>query len=365
MLSSKRNAKKKITLASTSFSGGGAEKVMVILANNFANRDIEVDFVVAKDLGPHRKNLSKNVNKIVLSGNTSIALVNRLIGFFRLLTYFRNNNPASFMSTLREFNVFCLVAHFVSRSKCKIIVREAETLDPLINKKKLKPKILLFLMKVFYKKSNYVVANSEATKKDLIDHLSLNKKNVKRIYNPVILPEQKKLKKEDFILGCGRLHESKNFADLILAFANVKNKYPDFKLIILGEGPERENLSSLISELGLSDSVILPGFVDTPYSYFLKAKLFVHTSKWEGFGYVLAEAMACGTSVVAYDSKGAINEVLGQGEYGRLVENGNVKALSDSICECLVSPYLSDTLKVGAERFNVDLICDSYLDIMD
>ncbi|WP_417439210.1 glycosyltransferase [Idiomarina sp.] len=364
MPSHKKVARRNVALASTSFSGGGAEKVMVILANNFVNKGVKVDFVVAKDSGPYKESLSKHVNKIVLSGNTSIALVNRLIGFFRLIKYFRYNNPVSFMSTLREFNVFCSIAHLLSRSKSKIIVREAETLDPLVNTKELKSKILLFLMKFLYRKSDCVVANSDATKKDLEEHLSLDNKKVKRIYNPLILPEHKSPEKENFILGCGRLHESKNFSDLILAFSNVKKRHPDFKLVILGEGSERENLNSLINELGLSESVTLAGFVDNPYSYFLRAKLFVHTSKWEGFGYVLAEAMACGTSVVAYDSKGAISEVLGQGKYGRLVENGNVKALSDSICECIVSPYSSDTLKVGTERFNVDLICDSYLDIM-
>jgi glycosyltransferase involved in cell wall biosynthesis len=85
----------------------------------------------------------------------------------------------------------------------------------------------------------------------------------------------------------------KDYPTLIRAFARVIARR-HARLIVLGEGPERSMLEQLIVSLGIQDNVLMPGFVDNPFSYFRAARVFVLASRWEGFGMVLVEALACG-----------------------------------------------------------------------
>ena len=156
----------------------------------------------------------------------------------------------------------------------------------------------------------------------------------------------------------------KNFPDLIRSIVFVKKKYPEIKLNILGQGPEHENLQKLIDELELSSTINLVGFVDNPYEYYASASVFVQTSLWEGFGYVLAEAMACGTPVVAYDSKGAMREILDNGKYGLLTPVGDLQALANAIIQQIEQPTPACLLAEAVQRFNVDIIANQYLEAL-
>lgn len=89
--------------------------------------------------------------------------------------------------------------------------------------------------------------------------------------------------------------------------------------MILGEGELRGELEALARTLELEQDVALPGFVDTPFAYMLRASVFVLSSAWEGFGSVLVEAMACGTPVVSTNCSSGPSEILENGKWGRLV----------------------------------------------
>lgn len=158
--------------------------------------------------------------------------------------------------------------------------------------------------------------------------------------------------------------EKKNFPDLIRSINLVKERYPEVSIDILGQGPEQEKLQKIIDELGLANSVNLVGFVDNPYEYYASANVFVQTSLWEGFGYVLAEAMACGTPVVAYDSKGAMREILDNGKYGLLTPVGDLQALANAIIQQIEQPTPACLLAEAVQRFNVDIIANQYLEAL-
>ena len=103
------------------------------------------------------------------------------------------------------------------------------------------------------------------------------------------------------------------------------------RLLILGEGKEREPLEELIQKLGLEKDVSLPGFVMNPYAYMARSSLFVLSSRWEGLPTVLIEALCCGTPVVSTDCPSGPREILKDGQYGQLVPVGDVDALARAI----------------------------------
>jgi len=358
---------KKLCFAVSNFSGGGAEKVMVKLANYFHNLGYTVDFMVFSDDGPYKEELNKNVNLFVLNGNKKNFILGLFTAVMRLWKYFMLNNNTVCMSTLRKMNIFVLFIHFISFSKTEVFVREANTLDELLLFRTLSNRIILRSMRYIYPRAKGVIANSIATKKDLIHYLGLYEQDVKVIYNPLDLaplkyfnlPERKTT--ETSIIACGRLAVQKNFTDLIDAFPLVLEKEPGARLTILGEGPEREKLEALIEKNGLKGKIILEGFVQNPYKYFTAATVFVHTALWEGFGLVLAEAMACGLSVVAYDCKGAVREVLGEGKYGKLVPVGDLSALAEAIVKLISNPMPKETLDEAISRFGISKIASEYL----
>jgi glycosyltransferase involved in cell wall biosynthesis len=124
-------------------------------------------------------------------------------------------------------------------------------------------------------------------------------------------------------------------------------------LMILGEGAERDRLESLIAELGITDDVYLPGFVDDPYAYMKQAAMLVLSSAWEGFGNVLVEAMAVGTPVVSTRCDSGPAEILGDGQYGPLVPVGDVNAMAAAMAQTLQVVPLPVMLQQRAHDFSL------------
>ena len=135
------------------------------------------------------------------------------------------------------------------------------------------------------------------------------------------------------------------------------------KLMILGEGPERAKLEQLVKQLSLQNDVCMPGFVDNPYKYMKHSSVFVLSSRWKGFGNVLAEALALGLPVVSTDCPSGPAEILEGGKWGRLLPVGNHEALANAILEAL-----NDERDKGVERakeFSLDGIVDKYIDLLN
>lgn len=153
------------------------------------------------------------------------------------------------------------------------------------------------------------------------------------------------------ILAMGRLEPEKNYSVLIRAFAEARRDHLTANLVILGEGPERGKLQSLIEVEGVSDAVYLPGFVPNPYAFLKRAILFVHPSQVEGFGMALLEAMTLGVPVVAAQNAVGPQELLDHGKYGRLISMSDPEILERCIVSLLANRDQMDTLqKMGPIR---------------
>jgi glycosyltransferase involved in cell wall biosynthesis len=164
------------------------------------------------------------------------------------------------------------------------------------------------------------------------------------------------------ILAVGRLVKQKDFDTLIRAFGLVRKERPA-RLMVLGEGREREKLLALIKNLGLEQDVTLHGFVENPFKYIKHAAVFVLSSLWEGFGNVIVEAMALGTPVVATECPSGPSEILEEGKWGRLVPPGDVDALAQSIIDTLDDSN-PPAVASRAEEFSVEKAIDGYLRVL-
>jgi len=134
-----------------------------------------------------------------------------------------------------------------------------------------------------------------------------------------------------YVLAVGRLDAQKGHDLLIRAFAKVSRDIPGWRLVILGEGPERHTLSRLASSLGMSDSVMMPGVVPEPAAWMYGASLFVHPSRYEGFPNALLEAMAAGCAVIAADCPSGPAEIVRHGVNGVLVPSDDLEALGTAM----------------------------------
>ncbi|SKB16029.1 Glycosyl transferase, group 1 [Planktothrix sp. PCC 11201] len=345
--------------------GGGAERVMINLAQGFAQRQKSVDLVLVKAEGPYLSQLHPQINVVKLESSRLISSLPRLIN------YLKEKQPKVLFSALEDTNFVALLAKKLAGVSTKVAVtvhnhlsREAENATQL--KRRLTPQLVGW----FYPWADYVIAVSQGVADNLIQ-LGVPAHKVQSIYNPIITPEllQNLHNRVDHpwfapnqppvILGVGRLHAQKDFRTLILAFAQLRQQQPA-RLIILGEGEERSALQSLIQTLGLETDVALLGFVSNPYAYMAASAILVLSSAWEGFGNVLVEAMAAGTPVVSTNCDSGPSEILAAGRYGQLVTVGDPQAMATAIASTLATPPDSQMLRERAQIFSLENALDQY-----
>lgn len=359
--------KKKIAIFLPSLSDGGAEKVMVSLANNFASKFYSVDLLLVSQEGVYFNMLSDEVRLINLDKSRAIYVVPRI------LKYLKNERPDVLLSALTHTNVIALICKVLCLRKIRVVVSERSIISNstllsgnclyLINKS---------ILKLLYPLADSIIAISKGCAKDLVETLKISNKKIVVINNPLIKDSNININdsnedkinlslqhNNNLIIAVGRLKKVKNFPLLIKAFDIVRKTVPS-SLIILGEGPERNNLEKLIKELHLEKSISLPGFVNNPIDYMKKSEVFVSSSSWEGFGNVIVEAMSVGLKIVSVDCPGGPREILEDGKWGKLVPLNNVSLLADAIKK-IIDEEVKYDVKLRASHFNINDIADKYL----
>ena len=192
--------------------------------------------------------------------------------------------------------------------------------------------------KLFSKKIYKVTCPTVATYKYLLQKNIFDKNKLSVLRDPAIILneyskkkfdriEQSQFYKKKFIIGIGRLTKQKNFALLILAFEKILKKYPDYILLILGDGEQKMKLIELINRLKIQDKVFLLGFQNNVYKYLFKADCFILSSLWEDPGFVLLEAGLSNTCVISSNCMNGPQEILSNGKNGFLFENNNLNDL--------------------------------------
>jgi glycosyltransferase involved in cell wall biosynthesis len=144
------------------------------------------------------------------------------------------------------------------------------------------------------------------------------------------------------VVAVGRMIRQKGFAHLLDAFARVSAR--PCQLVIIGEGPERAALSRQARALGIQDRVVMTGFQANPFAYLARSTVFVLSSLWEGFPFVILEAMACGVPVVSTDCPSGPAEIIAEGKSGLLLPPADPIALAGAIDRVLANKTLAKTL---------------------
>jgi glycosyltransferase involved in cell wall biosynthesis len=154
-------------------------------------------------------------------------------------------------------------------------------------------------------------------------------------------------------VAVGRLIAQKDHATLLRAFVFVHERQPEARLAVLGSGLLEAETRALVAELGLEGAVVLPGRTEIR-DWLERADVFVHTSRWEGFGIVLLEAMLASLPIVA-TSVSAVPEIVVDGETGALLEAGDVEGVARELGALLADPALAKRLgAAGYERARAD-----------
>lgn len=350
--------------------GGGAERVMLNMANEMARMGENIDFVVAKAEGPYLQQVSEQINLVDLhAGRTAKSLL-------PLAKYLKNEKPAVLISGLDHVNVIAVLAKKIAGTRTRNIITLHNTFSVKMQNKGFfsRAGVIRLLLRHYYPAADEIVAVSEGVAADYVNVTGLPRTRIKVIYNPVINDELLRKareriehpwfadKAEPIILSVGRLSEQKNYAALIRAVAMVREKIP-VRLMILGEGELRESLETLRQNLNLTDHVLLPGFVGNPYKYMAQADLFVLSSKWEGLPTVLIEALAVGTPVVSTNCRSGPDEILEGGKLGRLVPVDDVDALACAIIESLEGGEFK-TSTDQLDRYRFATAAKEYLDVI-
>lgn len=361
---------KRIALFSPTLAGGGAERMILNLAGELANRGIRVDLVVANDVGIFRQSIPENVYLINLQ-TTRV-----LFALPKLVRYLQEVRPISLLCVQSHANVVGILACKLARVQTRLIISEHSIFSIKIkNSPNKRERIIPFLARLLYPKADMIVAVSEGAAVDLIQTLKLGRNKVRVIHNPIVNPEIKKKSQvpishpwftssaNKVILAAGRLTRAKDYPTLLKAFALVRARR-SVRLLILGEGEDRVLLEAQVRTLGLEGDVQMPGFVENPYAYMKHSDIFVLSSRWEGLSNVLVEAMACGTPVVSTNCPSGPAEILEDGQYGSLVPVGDASLLADAIMETLDCPVDSQVLQQRADAFSVSKITDQYLEVL-
>ncbi|MFA7482303.1 MAG: glycosyltransferase [Vulcanimicrobiota bacterium] len=232
--------------------------------------------------------------------------------------------------------------------------------------------LMRILVRELYKLADVVLAVSQGVA-DGLQRLSIPASQTRTILNAVdvesIQREAKRAPSQAHtFVTVGRLCYQKDHLGLLQAFKKVHSDSPGARLIIVGEGPDRQELQSRLRVLGLESSVRLAGWRERPYELIAGAKAFVLSSRFEGFGLVLVEAMAAGLPVISTNCPSGPSEILGHGKYGIMVPTADSDALADAMLLLLNDDERCEQLKQkGLKRcqdFDVAKICDEYLELL-
>jgi glycosyltransferase involved in cell wall biosynthesis len=159
------------------------------------------------------------------------------------------------------------------------------------------------------------------------------------------------------------LDKQKDFPMLIRAFRLVRDSRR-VRLMILGEGPDRNRIEQAVQENQLTEDVSLPGFEQNPYRFMKRAAVFAFSSQWEGFGVALVEALALGLPVVSTNCTYGPAEVLCNGKFGALVPVGDHEAMAKALLASLDKPMQNNCFE-HLRQFTVSSVASSYMSVIN
>ena len=361
------------------FDGGSTAKIAARLANGFVARSQPTDLLVTASHDPIPEATDPRVRLVTMGRMGPLTRVPAMA------LYLRERRPAAVLTHRIREDVFTLkatrLAETLTGRATPVFVtvhgRMSVKLDHLKGWKGRRRRAEVLH---WYRRNRGIVAISQDTAQDLRALLGAEAP-VTWIPNPIVTPQMLELAQAPIehpwfrgpgagagagvpvLVFAGRLEVEKDLPTLLHAFARLREGR-DCRLLIIGDGRLRPQVEALRAELGLADSVDLPGWAPNPYPYLRRASLVVLSSIWDALPTVLIEALALGTPVVSTECGAGPREILGGGRYGPLVPPGDPRALADALARTLAAPLPAATLRQGGERYEAQRNADLYLQLL-
>lgn len=309
----------KIIIVLHDLRGGGAEKMMVRLANQLASGQDEVELLLIGAGGSNKAFVSDQVKLVELGCHRTLQ------AFKPLRQHLAKQRPDAILAVLTHINVITALVCWSLGLNSKLTVSERNTFsqDRKMNTSPVMRCAYWLAPWIYRCLANPVIAVSRGVADDLIASSVVREQDVITAPNPVITEQTQHASSQPaqhpwlqnktgkVVVAVGRLNHQKGFDMLLQAFADMPNQ-ADCRLIIFGEGELRAPLEQQINQLNLSARVDLAGYTDNPLAEIKQADLFVLSSRFEGSPNGLVEAMSVGTPVVAFDCPHGPREILQQ-----------------------------------------------------
>ncbi len=360
------HGKVRILFLINSLESGGAEKVLIKILNGLNWELFSFDLALLKKKGFYIDHLPSHI-KIFDLGVKGEKIRMYLLKAVSRLTKIEKKYDIVF-SLMWESNIVNLMASLYSKKRR--IISERINLSDYINSifSNTNKYFAKTLTKFLYKRTDMLITPSEGVKSQLIGNFKIKDNLIRVIPNPLDLEEIRKLYQEEidikdpYFLYVGRLHEQKNIPLLLKAFRELQRE--NIKLLLIGEGQERDYLTNLARKLQIMEKVIFKGFQNNPYKYMNKAICLVLPSNFEAFPNVLIEAMATGCPVVSTDCSFGPSEIIENEKNGILVPVNDLKALKNALNRMIYDSKLrTEIIKNGiesAEKYDVKKVVKYY-----
>ena len=340
---------------------GGAERVVLDLSGELLRRGHRVDLLLGRNEGELRDSVSAGIRLLELG-------VTKLRDAIQpLREYLAQERPDVIRADLWPLTSLTAFAAAGSAQSPKIAVCDHAPLTEQYASSLLQTLKLRISIFATYRKADAIIGVSDMVSAELANLAGVARDRVNTIYNPVPPPLLSGRSAQSLwgespgkrVLTVGRLKSVKNHSLLIAAFECLLSEQHS-TLAIVGEGEERAALERLVRERGLEGRVLMPGFSRTPGDWYTSADVFVLTSEFEGFGNVLVEAMHFGLPIVSTDCPGGPREILEDGKWGWLVNEGSAAELAQVITKAMNGKVDQVGLRRRALEFSVDRAVDAF-----
>ena len=353
---------------------GGAQRAIVNVVNALVPERIITTLIVARGDGPARAWIKASQPMV------NIGCARTRYALWRLRALLIREQFDVLLTTMVDANIVGSLAARLSKRRPGLILRET-------NSHRASQDLGFFRRSAVgwaYLSADAVVAPSHGVADELVQDYALDPARVVTIHNSIDLESWARRAEAarqslapwgsfaagmPVLVAVGRLSKQKGFDLLLRALAQCQGEGRRAHLVIVGGGPLRAELRALASELGLSDRVLMPGFVADLAHWYAHGDLFVLPSRWKGFGNVIVEAMACGLPVIAFDCRHGPAEILSDGQGGVLVAPDDISALAQAIDRLLAAPderaRLSMAGRLLANRFAPKHIANQYANLIE
>lgn len=326
---------------------GGTERVLVNLSEYLVNNGVKVTVVTQyqkESEYPLNSNVKRVISDITEKECSKSRIINFKRRFFKLRNIWKQEKPDVILSFIGKNNMMAILTSRLLKIPVAVSVRGEPTMEYYNS-------WMRFMARHLFKMADGVILQTKQCYDFFPEAVRKKAVILKNPMNGSFFKDRYEGDREKTLVSVGRLDANKNHEMLIRAFAGIADRYPEYKLIIYGEGELREYLTGLVSELRMQEKVFLPGAISNVQDAIYKTRVFILPSNTEGVPNTLIEAMILGLTVIATDCPcGGPADLIEHGVNGLLTPVGDVEKMKDNLQVALNDLQNSDLMGRNAAK---------------